>query len=92
VRLLPSSRMSWCTLGWSIVRADATAPLTLGDSLPFHLAKLNTFVFKCDGLVQKPLERWEGVGYQLVLEWPNESLHELLLLPFIISNLLWSIP
>jgi hypothetical protein len=49
VRLLPSSRMSWCTLGWSIARADATAPLTLGDSLPFHLAKLNTFVFKCDG-------------------------------------------
>jgi hypothetical protein len=60
--------------GWSIARAHATTPLTLGDSLPFHLAKLNTFVFKCDGLVQKPLERWEGVGYQLVLEWPNESL------------------
>jgi hypothetical protein len=57
VRLLPASRMSWCTLGWSIARADATAPLNLGDSLPFHLAKLNMFVFKCDGLVQKPLER-----------------------------------
>jgi hypothetical protein len=68
VRLFPSSGMSWCTLGWSIAKADATAPLTLGASLPFHLAKLNTFVFKCDGLVQKPLERWEGVGYQLVLE------------------------
>jgi hypothetical protein len=49
-------------------------------------------VFNSYGLVQKPLERWEGVGYLLVLEWPNESLHELLLLPFVISNLLWSIP
>jgi hypothetical protein len=88
VRLLPSSRTSWCTLGWSIVRADATTPLSLGDSLPFHLTKINTFVFKCDGLVQKPLERWEGVGYQLVLEWPNASLHELLLLSFVIGNLL----
>jgi hypothetical protein len=92
VGLLPSSRTSWCTLGWSIARADATAPLSLGDSLPLHLAQLNTFVFNSYGLVQKPLERWEGVGYQLVLEWPNESLHELLLLPFVISNLLWSIP
>jgi hypothetical protein len=88
LRLLPFSRTSWCTLRWSITRADATAPLTLGDSLPFHLAKLNMFVFKCDGLVQKPLERWECVGYHLIMEWPNESLHELLLLPFVISNLL----
>jgi hypothetical protein len=55
-------------------RADVAAPLTLGDSLPFHLAKLNTFVFKCNGLVQKPLERWKGVRHQLVLEWPNKSL------------------
>jgi hypothetical protein len=52
----------------------------LGDSLPLHLAQLNTFVFNSYGLVQKPLERWEGVGYQLVPGWPNESLHELLLL------------
>jgi hypothetical protein len=87
VGLLPSSRTSWCTLGWNIARADATTPLTLGDSLHLHLAQLNTFVFKRYGLVQKPLERWEGVGYQLVLEWPNESLHEILLLPFVISNL-----
>jgi hypothetical protein len=48
-------------LGWSKARADAAAPLTLGDGLPFHLPELNTFVFKCDGLVQKPLERWKGV-------------------------------
>jgi hypothetical protein len=88
VGLLPSSRMSWCTLGWSIVRANATAPLSLGDSLPLHLTQLNTFVFNSHSLVQKPLERWESVRYQLVLEWPNESLHELLLLPFIINNLL----
>jgi hypothetical protein len=40
---------------------DAAAPLALGDGLPFHLAKLNMFVFKCDGLVQKLLERWKGV-------------------------------
>jgi hypothetical protein len=92
VGLLPSSRTSWCTLGWNIARADAAAPLSLGDSLPLHLAQPTTFVFNSYGLVQKPLERWEGVGYQLVLEWPNESLHELLLLPFVISNLLWSIP
>jgi hypothetical protein len=63
VRLLPSSRTSLCTQGWSIVRADSTAPLTLGDSLHLHLAQLNTFVFKSYGLFQKPLERWEGVGY-----------------------------
>jgi hypothetical protein len=91
VGLLPFSRTSWCNLGWSIARADATAPLTVGDILPLHLAQLNTILFNSYGLVQQPLERWEGVGYQLVLEWPNESLHELLLLPFVISNLLWSI-
>jgi hypothetical protein len=67
---------------------DASAPLPLGDSLPLHLAQLNMFVFNSYSLVQKPLERWEGVRYQLILEWPNESLHELLLLPFVISNLL----
>jgi hypothetical protein len=71
---LCSSSTSWCTLGWSEARADAAAPLILGDGLPFHLAKLNTFVFKCDGLVQKPLERWKGIRHQLVLEWPNKSL------------------
>jgi hypothetical protein len=71
---------------------EATAPLPLGDSLTLHLAQLNTFVFNSYSLVQKPLEIWEGVRYQLILEWPNESLHELLLLPFVISNLLWSIP
>jgi hypothetical protein len=63
VGLLPSSRTSWCTLGWSIGRADATAPLSLGDSLPLHLAQLNTFVFNSYSLVQKPLERWEGVRF-----------------------------
>jgi hypothetical protein len=51
VRLLPSSRMSWCTLGWSIARTDVAAPLALGDGLPLHLAKLNTFVFKSYNLV-----------------------------------------
>jgi hypothetical protein len=66
---------------------DATALLTLGDSPPLHLTQLNRFVFNSYGLVQKPLERWEGVVYQLVLKWPNESLHELLL-SFVISNLL----
>jgi hypothetical protein len=50
------------------------------------------FVFNSYSLVQKPLERREGVRYQLVLEWFNESLHEMFLLPFIISILLWSIP
>jgi hypothetical protein len=30
---------------------DDDAPVGLGDGLPLHLAKLNTFVFKCDGLV-----------------------------------------
>jgi hypothetical protein len=88
VRLFPPTTTSWCTLGWNIVRADTTAPLTLGDSLPLHLSQLNTFVFNSYGLVQKPLERGVGVGYQLLLEWPNESIHELLLLPFVISNLL----
>jgi hypothetical protein len=73
MRLLPSSRMSWCTLGQSIARTNVVAPLAMGDGLPLHLAKLNTFVFKCYGLVQKLLERWEGVRHQLVLEWPNES-------------------
>jgi hypothetical protein len=29
-----------------------------------------------------------SVRYPLVLEWPNEPLHELLLLPYIICNLL----
>jgi hypothetical protein len=65
---MPSSRTSWCTLGWNIERAEATAPLTLGDSLSLHFAQLNTFVFNSYGLVQKPLERWEGVRYQLILE------------------------
>jgi hypothetical protein len=92
IGLLPSSRTSWCTLGWNIARTDATAPLSLGDSLPLHLAQLNTFVFNSYSLVQMPPERWEGVRYQLILEWPNESLHELFLLLFVISNLLWSIP
>jgi hypothetical protein len=91
VRLLPSSRTSWCTLGWSKVRTNVAAPLALSDGLPLHLAKLNTFVFKCYGLVQKLLERWKGMRHQLVLEWPNESLQELLLFPLIISNFLWSI-
>jgi hypothetical protein len=50
------------------------------------------FVFNDYSLVQKPLQRWEGVRNQLVLEWPNESLHEVLLLSFIISNLIRSIP
>jgi hypothetical protein len=74
VGLLLSSRTSWCTLGWSKARADVAAPLALGDGLPLHLAKLNTFVFKCNGLVQKLLERWKVMRHQLVLEWPNESL------------------
>jgi hypothetical protein len=60
---VPSSRTSWCTVGWSIARVNATAPQTLGDSLPLHLAQLNMFVFNSYGLVQKPLEIWEGVGY-----------------------------
>jgi hypothetical protein len=47
---------------------DDTTPLALGDSFPFHLTQLNTFVFKSYDLVEKSLERWEGVGYQLVLE------------------------
>jgi hypothetical protein len=46
------------------------------------------FVFKSYGFVHKLLERWEGVRHQLVLEWPNKSLEELLLLPLILSNLL----
>jgi hypothetical protein len=37
--------------GWSIARADATAPLSLGDSLPLHLAQVNTFVFNSYSLV-----------------------------------------
>jgi hypothetical protein len=45
------------------IEGDATAPLILGDSLPLHLAQLNMFVFNSYGLVQKPLERWKGVGY-----------------------------
>jgi hypothetical protein len=56
VRLLPSSKMSWCTLGWSKARTNAAAPLALGDGLSLHLSKLNTFVFKCYGLVQKLLK------------------------------------
>jgi hypothetical protein len=88
-RTLPSSRTSGCTLGSNIARTGVTAPLPLGDSLPLHLADLNTFVYS---LVQKPVERWEGVTYQLILKWPNKSLHEMLLLPFIISNLVWSVP
>jgi hypothetical protein len=51
VGLLPSSRMSWCTLGWNIAKSDATARLSLGDSLPLHLAQLNTFVFNSCSLV-----------------------------------------
>jgi hypothetical protein len=86
------SRTSWCTLGWNIARTNATAPLPLGDSLPFHLAQLNMFVFNSYSLVQKPRERWEGVRNQPILKRPNKSIHEMLLLPFIINNLIWSIP
>jgi hypothetical protein len=50
---------------------DATAPLSLGDSLPLHLAQLNMFVFNSYNLVQMPPKRWEGVRYQLILEWPK---------------------
>jgi hypothetical protein len=50
VRLLPSSRTSLCTLGQSMARTNAAASLALGNDLPLHLAKLNTFVFKCYGL------------------------------------------
>jgi hypothetical protein len=89
--VLPSSRTSWCTLGWNIARTDATAPLPLGNNLPLHLSQLNTLVFNSDSLIQKPLERWEGVRNQLILKWSNKSLHEMLLLPFIISNFIWSI-
>jgi hypothetical protein len=89
---LSSSRTSWCTLGWNIERTNATAPLPLGDSFPLHLTQLNTLVFNSDSLIQKPLERWEGVRNQLILKWSNKSLHEMLLLPFIISNLISSIP
>jgi hypothetical protein len=89
---LPSSRTSWCILGWNIARTDGTTPLPMGDSLPLHLTQLNTFVFNSYNLVQKSLERWEDVKNQLILKWPNKSLHEMLLLPFIISNLIWSIP
>jgi hypothetical protein len=92
VRLLPSSRTSWCTLGWSKARTIVAAPLTLGDGLPLHLAKLNMFVFKSYGLVYRLLKRWKGMRHQLVLEWPNESLQELLLFPLIICNFLWRIP
>jgi hypothetical protein len=59
--------MSWCTMGWSKARADDAAPLALGDGLPLHLAKLNMFVFKSYGFVQKPLERWKGMRHELVL-------------------------
>ena len=86
VILLPSSRTSWCTLGWSKARTTSTAPLTLGDSLPLHIAKLNTLVFKSYGLVQKLLERWKGMLHQLVLHWPDKSIQELFLLPLILSN------
>jgi hypothetical protein len=88
VRLLSSSRTSWCTLGWRQARADATTSLALGDGLPLHLAKLNMFVFKSYGLVKKPLERWKGMRHKMVLEWPNKSLHKLLMFPLIISDLL----
>jgi hypothetical protein len=84
--------MTWCTLGWNIARMDATAPLPLGYSLYLHLAHLNTFVFNSFSLVQKPLERWEGLRNHLILKWPNKSLHKMLLIPFIICNLIWSIP
>jgi hypothetical protein len=43
--LLYSSKTNWCSLGWNIVRMDATTPLPLGDRLPLHLTQLNTFVF-----------------------------------------------
>jgi hypothetical protein len=86
-----SSRTSWCTLGWNIARTDATAPLSLGNSLPLHLSQLNTLVFNSDSLIQKPLERWEVVSNQLILKWSDKSLHEMLLLSFIISNFIWSI-
>jgi hypothetical protein len=89
---LPSSRMSWCTLGWNIARTDATAPLPLSDSLPLHLTQLNTLVFNSYSIILKPLQRWEGVSNQLILKWSNKPLHEMLLLPFIFSNLIWSIP
>jgi hypothetical protein len=67
-------------------------PLPLGNILPLHLTQLNTLVFNSDSLIQKPLERWKGGSNQLILKWSNQSLHEMLLLPFIISNLIWSIP
>jgi hypothetical protein len=54
-------------MGWSKARADDAAPLALGDGLPLHLAKLNMFVFKSYGFVQKPLERWKGMRHELVL-------------------------
>jgi hypothetical protein len=31
--------------GRNIARTNATAPLSLGDSLPFHIPQLNTLVF-----------------------------------------------
>jgi hypothetical protein len=48
-------------------------------------------VFDSYSLIQKPLERWKGVSNQLILKWSNKPLHEMLLLPFIISNLIWTI-
>jgi hypothetical protein len=90
VKLLPSSRTSWGTLTLSKERTIVAAN-GLVDGLPLHLSKLNTLVFKSYGLVQKPLRRWKGMGHQLVLEWTNESLQELLLLSLILSNLLRSI-
>jgi hypothetical protein len=61
VILLPSSKTSWCALGWSKARTNDATPLALGDGIPLHLTKLNTFVFKSYGLIQKLLERWKGM-------------------------------
>jgi hypothetical protein len=42
VRLLPSSRMSWCNLGWSIARTTAAAPLALGSGFEFLFFYFNS--------------------------------------------------
>jgi hypothetical protein len=75
-------------MGWSKARADDVAPLALGDGLPLHLAKLNMFVFKSYGFVQKPLEIWKDMRHELVLEWPNKSLQKMFMFPLIISDFL----
>jgi hypothetical protein len=88
--LLPGTATSWCTWSGSVARTGTTSSLPLVSSLSF-LSKYTPLVFYSNSFVKQPLEGWECVRYQLILQRSDQTVQKKLLLLLIILNISRSI-